>query len=58
MIRYLIEDGLTGKYYDNISRWWGKSTLKKKGSDIEEIDIVAYSSERNELLFGECKWKN
>ncbi len=58
LIRSLIYDGLTGKYYDNVSRWWGKNKLKNKGNDIEEIDIVAYSSERNELLFGECKWTN
>ena len=34
LIRSLIGDGLTGKYYDNISRWWGKNTLKAKGADV------------------------
>ncbi len=56
LIRSLIYDGLTGKYYDNVSRWWGKNKSKEEGKNIEEIDIVAYSQERNEILFGECKW--
>ncbi len=43
LIRSLIYDGLTGKYYDNVSRWWGKNKSKEKGKNVEEIDIVAYS---------------
>jgi AAA+ ATPase superfamily predicted ATPase len=36
-----------GKPWDRIGRWWFKDT---------EIDIVAVSSSRNELMLGEIKW--
>ena len=56
LMKALVADGIMGKTFDMVSRWWGRNKLKRKGEDIEEIDIVAYSSARKELLIAECKW--
>ncbi len=41
-----------------IGRWWGyyRDSETKKRKEIE-IDIVGINKESNEILFGECKWK-
>ncbi|MDD2433146.1 MAG: DUF234 domain-containing protein [Clostridia bacterium] len=37
-------------HFDKIGRWWNKNT---------EIDIVAFDSTGNDIIFGECKyWQN
>lgn len=54
----LIVEGILGRSFGTVSRWWGRNGTGKKGRDIEEIDIVAYSETRRELLFAECKWTN
>ena len=56
LMKDLVADGIMGRTYDNVARWWGRNKSKRSGKDIEEIDIVAYSEGRNELLFAECKW--
>lgn len=39
--------------YQDIGRWWGNNNESKKE---EEIDIIA--ANKDEAIFGECKWKN
>lgn len=39
--------------FGRLGRWWGTNPEKKQE---EEIDIVALGE--NQMLFGECKWKN
>ncbi|MCL5803154.1 MAG: ATP-binding protein [Candidatus Thermoplasmatota archaeon] len=56
LMKKLVADGIMGRTFDNVARWWGRNGSKRSGEDIEEIDIVAYSEGRNELLFAECKW--
>ncbi|MCL4420097.1 MAG: ATP-binding protein [Candidatus Thermoplasmatota archaeon] len=58
LIKELILEGVLGRSFDTVSRWWGRSGSGKKGRDVEEIDIVAHSQVRGELLFAECKWTN
>lgn len=58
LMKELLLDGILGRSFSNVSRWWGRNGTGKKGEDIEEIDIVAYSETRGELLFAECKWTN
>lgn len=38
----------------SFGKWWGKD---KKGH-VQELDIVVASVSGNELLVGECKWRN
>ncbi|MHB1440770.1 MAG: ATP-binding protein [Cuniculiplasma sp.] len=56
LMKNLVVNGIMGRTFDHASRWWGRNKSKKSGEDIEEIDIVAISWRRNELLFAECKW--
>ncbi|QRF75429.1 putative ATPase (AAA+ superfamily) [Thermoplasmatales archaeon] len=58
LMKELVTEGILGRTFGTVSRWWGRNGTGKKGKDIEEIDIVAYSETRNELLFAECKWTN
>lgn len=58
LMKELLLDGILGRSFSQASRWWGRNGTGKKGMDIEEIDIVAYSETRGELLFAECKWTN
>ncbi len=58
LVKELILEGIMGRPFSNVSRWWGKNINKEKGKNIEEIDIVAYSEIKDELLFAECKWTN
>ncbi len=53
LMKELILEGILGRSYDTVSRWWGRN-----GSGNKEIDIVAYSERRGELMFAECKWTN
>lgn len=39
--------------FDKIGRWWGNNPIKKRE---EEIDILAINKQN--ALFGECKWTN
>lgn len=57
LMRELIMDGILGRTFTTVSRWWGK-VGNNTGKNIEEIDIVAYSDTRDEILFCECKWTN
>ena len=57
-MRELVVDGIIGRPFNSASRWWGRNRAKSSGKDMEEIDIVAYSAERNEVLFAECKWSS
>ncbi|ONN27462.1 ATPase [Thermosipho affectus] len=53
---YLKKMNKNGKLpfvFERIGKWWGNNPIKKQK---EEIDIVAYDKEN--ILFGECKWKN
>ncbi|WDU83040.1 ATP-binding protein [Caloramator sp. Dgby_cultured_2] len=38
---------------EKIGKWWGNNPYKKRE---EEIDIVALN--KDNIIFGECKWKN
>ncbi len=58
LVEELILEGILGRPFDTVSRWWGRNGSGKKGRDVEEIDIVAQSEIRGELLFAECKWTN
>ena len=58
LMKELITEGILGRSFGTVSRWWGKNGSGKKGRDVEEIDIVAHSERRGELLFAECKWTN
>ena len=58
LMKELILEGLLDRSFDTVSRWWGRNGSGKKGRDMEEIDIVAHSEVRRELLFAECKWTN
>ncbi|AEM79357.1 AAA family ATPase [Thermoanaerobacter wiegelii] len=39
--------------FEKIGKWWGNNPYKKRE---EEIDIVAL--DKNNIMFGECKWQN
>lgn len=39
--------------FSSIGRWWGNNPVKKRE---EEIDILCKND--NDILFGECKWRN
>lgn len=41
--------GKLGFTFDKIGRWWNNN---------EEIDIVAFDSNGNDIIFGECKYTN
>ena len=41
--------GKLGFTFDKIGRWWNNN---------EEIDIVAFDSNSNDIIFGECKYTN
>ncbi|MDR0287888.1 MAG: ATP-binding protein [Clostridiales bacterium] len=41
--------------FQNIGRWWGNNPDLKSQS---EIDFLAYSENREQAIFGECKWRN
>lgn len=45
----LIRDELFHHFFDypSVGRWWFKQ---------QEIDIVAVDEDKNEIMFGECKW--
>ncbi len=58
LMKELILDGILEKSFDNVSRWWGKDKNNKSGKDIKEIDIIAASYVRKEIIFCECKWSN
>jgi len=42
-----------GMEFESLGSQWGKS-----GKGVYEIDILATNEEKNEILFGECKWKD
>jgi len=52
MIRLNVKDELPF-LFDKIGRWWGGNPITK--SEME-IDVVA--SSKDQLILGECKWKN
>ncbi len=41
----------------SIGKWWGNNINKKKGKDIEEIDIIGID-DKNNNIYGEVKYKN
>ena len=43
---------IEGKTFNPAQRWWGNGTDKKP----MEIDVVAESTDKSTLLFGEAKW--
>lgn len=48
-----IADGKIETFYTEYGSWWGNNPQKKRE---EEIDLVLSNDE--EILVGECKWKN
>ncbi|MDR2570401.1 MAG: ATP-binding protein [Oscillospiraceae bacterium] len=41
--------------FQNISRWWGNNPELKSQT---EIDFIAYGENEEQVIFGECKWRN
>jgi len=41
--------------FQNIGRWWGNNPDLKSQA---EIDFIAYHTDEEQAIFGECKWKN
>lgn len=39
--------------FEALGSQWGKS-----GNEVYEVDILAINKTKNEILFGECKWKD
>ncbi len=56
LVRYL-----SGKRFPRLSkigRWWGNDPAKPAGGNREEIDIVGFNEDTNDIFFAECKWSN
>ena len=42
-----------------VGSWWGNNPLiKDSSSNAEEVDVVGVGLEAEELVVGECKWRN
>jgi len=41
--------------FSNIGKWWGGNPITRTET---EIDIIAASTVKRDLIVGECKWKN
>jgi len=42
-----------------VGSWWGNNPLiKDSSSNAEEVDVVGLGLEKDELVVGECKWRN
>ncbi|NLN46571.1 MAG: ATP-binding protein [Clostridiaceae bacterium] len=52
-IQHEVQQGRMVPVYQEYGRWWGNNPRKKRE---EEIDVVAVHPE--EILIGECKWRN
>ena len=52
LMRLNVKDRLPA-LFSGIGRWWGGNPITKKET---EVDIMAVS--KNELILGECKWRN
>lgn len=55
-IDYLLIQSASGKspfFFNKIGSWWGTNVNTRQQ---EEIDILAIN--KNQAVFGECKWKN
>jgi len=55
---FLVFLSKNGKVFpiDKIGRWWGADQSRKSGENQEEIDVVAFNTSTNDILFAECKW--
>ena len=49
------EVGNLGVFITEIGSWWGGNPKTKQQ---EELDIIATTTDPNQLLIGECKWQN
>ena len=57
--KLLIEKILMKDFnFTKIGKQWGRIPRAPKGENQYEIDICAINEQENEILFGECKWKN
>ncbi len=52
-IQHEVQQGRMVPVYQEYGRWWGNNPRRKRE---EEIDVVAVHPE--EILVGECKWRN
>ena len=50
-------DGILGRTFTTVSRWWGKNKLEPNYNQ-EEIDIIAINDSTLDIIFSECKWSN
>ena len=42
-----------------VGGWWGNNPLvKKSGANAEEVDVIGIGLEKDEIVIGECKWRN
>ena len=49
------ELGNLGSYITEIGSWWGGNPVTKQA---EEIDVLAKTTDAEEIILGECKWWN
>ena len=58
---YLIkQNGIDNPFIiTEIGSWWGKNpTIHNKDASEEEVDIVGLGFEKENIIIGECKWRN
>jgi len=42
-----------------VGSWWGNNPLiRDASSNAEEVDVIGIGLEKDELIIGECKWRN
>lgn len=63
-IQYMRKQNTLNKlpfHYSRIGRWWDKVSVNENGkrvSRVEEIDIMAHDMTKEQLILGECKYRN
>ena len=56
--QWLWQENIAGRLpirMKDCGRWWGSSPLSR---DEQEIDLLAYSTDKSTAIFCECKWRN
>ncbi|MDR1991898.1 MAG: ATP-binding protein [Nitrososphaerota archaeon] len=56
--QYLWQENVAGRLplrFKVCGRWWGINPLRR---EEQEIDLLAYDTQKSSALFAECKWTN